>query len=66
MANLNESMIEGKSTFKLKVLSLELLHGLNEWRNMSNMRDNLRIDAIRRENGDNGEDRQKKNYPLNL
>ena len=52
MANLNESMNGGKSTFKLKVLSLELLHGLNEWRNMSNMRDNLRIDAIRRENGE--------------
>lgn len=50
MANLNESINEGKSTFKLKVLSLELLHGLNEWRNMRNMRDNLRIDAIRREN----------------
>lgn len=52
MANLNESMNEGKSTFKLNVLSLELLHGLNEWRNISNMRDNLRIDAIRRENGE--------------
>ena len=46
MANFNEFLNEGKSTFNFMVLSLELLHGFKECRNISKVRDNLRVVAI--------------------